>query len=378
MKTRINQIYEDYWNYTAAFTNFNGKLFIGVLSTCIEFIDSWRNEPYSPDKNKRSQLFLQDRYPSTAKEEEDRLITQRKRWNQLVKLGFIRPFLDGYPDETKDYISAKTERKRKSILSKIVYKYANFLNSTTNDIRTEQLAFFIKSLEEVGSISEKQLATLMTIDIKKFGKDCVTEDDLEWQYANYDVEGFYKRKYNQVQHLKNVLGKLEDLALLDGVLYFREDISQLLSDKESKKEVRDPYLQRIYKSELEDESMTQLLSSIPKCMLEGLSYPVLIASHIKPYIRCNASEAFDVNNGLLLSKNVDSLFDLGYITFNDDGSIVTAKDLSQDVAIHIKEYHLPDCFINKSRMDYMKYHRSNVFEKRYNSYSAKHYVLGTV
>ena len=132
MRNRVNQVYEKYWNYTAAFTDFEDTLFRGVLAACVEFIDAHRNEQYSPEKNKESWKFLQSRYPSLAKKEEDAWVTQRKKWNQLVKLGFIRPYLSGYPIETMEYLSATTARKRKSILSKIVYKYANFLNSTTN------------------------------------------------------------------------------------------------------------------------------------------------------------------------------------------------------------------------------------------------------
>lgn len=367
MRNRVNQVYEKYWNYTAALTNFEGKLFRGVLAACVEFIDAHKAEPYSAKKNYESQEFLQIHYPSMGKK--DPKATQRKRWNQLVKLGFIRPFLNGYPIETKEYLSATTERKRKSILSKIVYKYANFLNSTTNDIHTDQLMFFIKSLEEIGSISEMQLATMMTIDIRDFDKEYATIDDLNRQYAEVDVEDFYERKYNQVSHLKNVLGKLEDLTVRDKVLYFKTDADRLFGDEESRKNVRDPYLQRVYKSELEEESCIHFECDTPKCMLEGLSYPVLIASHIKPYSHCkdDVREQFDVNNGLLLSKSTDSLFDLGYITFDNNGIIVPSKVLDSDMINYLSKLRLHRDFINPKRMDYMEYHRNVVFEKRYSA-----------
>ena len=113
-------------------------------------------------------------------------------------------------------------------------------------------------------------------------------------------------------------------------------------------------------------------------MLEGISHPVLIASHIKPYKDSNSEEAFDVNNGLLLSKNTDSLFDLGYITFNNDGTICPSKVLSNDVIEHITQFRLNEHFINEKRLDYMAYHRAQVFEKRYNSYLAKKYIFEAV
>lgn len=368
MRTRVDQKYEKYWNYTAAFTDFNGKKFRGVLKACVDFIDAHKEEAYSSIKNKESQKYLQKKYPSSAKGE-DALITQRKKWNQLVKLGFIRPKLGGYPEETKDYLEAKTTRKRGIILSKIVYKYANFLNSTTNDIKTQQLAFFIKSLEEIGSFSEIQLATLMTIDINQYKKGYITKEELEHQYDVIDVEDFMSRKYNQVAHLRNVLGKLEDLKLHDGVLYFKTDADLLFGDEETRKSIRDPYLQRVYKSELEEESCIHFKSKSPKCMLEGLSYPVLIASHIKPYKDCKdgGPDQFNVNNGLLLSKSLDSLFDLGYITFNSDGTIIPSIVLKtdKDMVSFLSKFKLDKDFLNPSREMYMKYHRKNVFEKRF-------------
>lgn len=377
MRNRVNQIYERYWNYTAAFTDFESNLFKGVLSTCLDFIDDHKSEPYSSNKNRDSWKYLQSRYPSFAIREEDAWVTQRKRWNQLVKLGFIYPFLNGYPNEAREYLVASTARKRKSILSKIVYKYANFLNSTTNDIHTKQLTFFLKSLEEVGSFSEMELATLMTIDIQEFGKEFVTKEDLNRQYSEVDIEDFYQRKYNQVSHLKNLFGKLDDLVLHENVLYFKTDAESLFGSEINKKDMRDPYLQRVYKTELEEESCTHFETDTAKCMVEGLSYPVLIASHIKPYSHCKNDEPaqFDVNNGLLLSKNMDSLFDLGYMTFDNEGVIIPSKILKEEIVNNLSHYRLLKEFINPKRMEYMEYHRNMVFEKRYSTSSVKKYVF---
>lgn len=46
---------------------------------------------------------------------------------------------------------------------------------------------------------------------------------------------------------------------------------------------------------------------------------VLIASHIKPWARCTTyEERVGVTNGLLLTPNLDKLFDIGLITFDDN------------------------------------------------------------
>lgn len=361
MRNRVNQIYEDYWNYTAAFTDFNGVKFLNVLQSIKDFIDEHSDEPYSAEKYSSAQQAVQAAVPV------NNMLSQRKRLNQLVKLGFISPFLNGYAPEVEDFLVAATSRRRQSILSKIVYKYANLLNAMTNDVHTHQLTFFIKSLEELGCISERDLATLMTIDIEQFGKEYATREDIDRQYRDVDVDGFIARKYNQIGHLKNLFGKLDDLVEHDGTIYFKTDADRLFADDSQKKAVRDPYLQRVYKSELEEESCIHYGSETPKCMLDGLSHPVLIASHIKPYSHCDdgSADQFDLNNGLLLNKAFDSLFDLGYITFSNEGLIIPSQVLADDIKNHLSNYSLHSDFITPKRLEFMEYHRANVFDKRY-------------
>lgn len=363
MKNRINQLYEKYWNYTAAFTDLSSEKFIKTLEICLDFIDNNKDKNFHTDKlYDRIQEELQKKLPLAGS---DWGASQRKRINQLVKLGFIKPFLSSYPSLSRDYISANTERKRQSILSKIVYHYANFCNATTNDIHTAQLRFFIKSLEEIGSFSKKDLATLMTIDIASFGKDHANREDLKNQRKIYDVRGFMDRKKSQISHLKNILGKIDDLMVHKNMICFKTNAENLFGSDIPPKKHRDSYLQRIYKYELFDESCSLYGCAKPKCMLENRSYPVLMASHIKPYKDCDEKDQFNVNNGLLLSRNIDSLFDLGYITFDDDGTIIPSQSLEQDVKEYLASFRLEKRFINPERMKYMKYHRQYVFEKRF-------------
>ena len=374
MANKIDQIYEDYWAYTAAWTDLNGDKFLNVLRCCINFFDAHDINNYSSEFYDKLQHEVQ-------------LITGiggasvRKGINQMVKIGFLKPYLNGYIPEAKLYIQAVTERKRYSLLSKTVYSYGNFLNSMTSPSveGNGQIKFLLKTLEEVGCIDKRALISLMTVDLDDYPKGYLTKEELDAVYQRVVDIDFIERKYNQLGHLMNLLSKLDDLKSHDGALYFKTDADRLFGDdSETRKNVRDPYLQRVYKSELEDESIAFYKSETPKCMLEGISHPVLIASHIKPYKDSNSEEAFDVNNGLLLSKNTDSLFDLGYITFNNDGTICPSRVLSNDVIEHITQFRLNEHFINEKRLDYMAYHRAQVFEKRYNSYLAKKYIFEAV
>jgi putative restriction endonuclease len=74
-----------------------------------------------------------------------------------------------------------------------------------------------------------------------------------------------------------------------------------------------------------------LLKRNSKCRLCGVTdRRFLIASHIKLWRKSNDIERLDVNNGLLLCPNHDALFDKGYISFNDNGSIFISDSLDQD------------------------------------------------
>lgn len=371
MRNRENQIYEEYWSYTAAYTDLNGEDFISVLKVCVDFFDEQNNTTYAADK-------YEDLQQRVCRITGITLPSVRKAINQLVKLGFLKPYLQGYVPEAKEYAIALTDKKRKSLLSKIVYNHCNFNNSMTKPDVTGygQIKFFLKTLEEVGVVDNKSLTALMAIDINKYPKGFLNQDELDEVFHYANKLGFIDRKYNQISHLKNLLGRLEDLQVHENAIYFKTDAIRLFGDdEETRKSVRDPYLQRVYKAELEDESTLVYNSEKPKCMLEGLTYPVLIASHIKPYKSSNPDEAFDVNNGLLLSKNTDSLFDLGYMTFASDGTIIPSKVLCSDIIAYLSQYKLNKSFINPKRMKYMEYHRNHVFEKRFSTDRYRNYTI---
>ncbi|MCY1377701.1 hypothetical protein D9M69_652870 [compost metagenome] len=54
---------------------------------------------------------------------------------------------------------------------------------------------------------------------------------------------------------------------------------------------------------------------------------MLVASHIYPWRFCDQTQKTDRHNGLLLSAPLDSLFDRGLISFDDQGNILLSKKL---------------------------------------------------
>jgi hypothetical protein len=106
-----------------------------------------------------------------------------------------------------------------------------------------------------------------------------------------------------------------------------------------------------------------LLRKEKACRITGISDKrLLIASHIKPWSESTDREKLDPNNGLLLSPNLDKVFDEGLITFNSAGKLLISKDISQQnlrkLGISTNANIGP---LNISQKRYMKYHRERIF-----------------
>lgn len=121
-------------------------------------------------------------------------------------------------------------------------------------------------------------------------------------------------------------------------------------------------LQSFYKDTLFHEFEHQ-------CPLCHIHLPhMLIASHIKPFRDCaHIYEPIDHNNGLLLCRNHDYLFDQGYFSFNDDGSLLMCDEFMQHEpfdAFNIKkDFKLPNRYLSEERKAFLAYHRKNIYKK---------------
>lgn len=85
---------------------------------------------------------------------------------------------------------------------------------------------------------------------------------------------------------------------------------------------------------------------------------ILVASHIKPWRSSSNSERLDLFNGLLLTPNYDKLFDCGFISFDDNGTIIFSKEFpkSERTILHIhNDEHLR--IIDFRHFEFLKYHR---------------------
>ena len=97
---------------------------------------------------------------------------------------------------------------------------------------------------------------------------------------------------------------------------------------------------------------------ITKCKI----LTILISSHIKSWKESDSQERLDVENGILLSPNVDSLFDKHLISFSDSGEMLLSDKISNDVLNKLGIDKNVTLTISDGMKKYLKRHRE-IFHK---------------
>ena len=137
------------------------------------------------------------------------------------------------------------------------------------------------------------------------------------------------------------------------------DIENIIEDKTIAETEKSTYINtRIGQGKYRRE----LIGYWEACALTGFADArFLVASHIKPWKVSNNKERLDSYNGLLLLPNLDKIFDLGFITFKNNGKIIVSDYLEETDKLGVKA----DMQINldNRHQEYIQYHRKEVFEK---------------
>ena len=102
-----------------------------------------------------------------------------------------------------------------------------------------------------------------------------------------------------------------------------------------------------------------------KCSITSCQQTALLkASHIKPWRDSSNTERLDPFNGLLLTPNLDTLFDGGFITFDKTGELVVSTSIDIDT---LKAFGIDTksklSILDKRIERYLKYHRKHIFRE---------------
>lgn len=90
---------------------------------------------------------------------------------------------------------------------------------------------------------------------------------------------------------------------------------------------------------------------------------ILRASHIKPWRNSNNKERLNVYNGLLLTPNLDGLFDKGFISFEDNGKIIISEKISGENMAKLGVDSEMKISVHKKHIRFIKWHRENILIK---------------
>lgn len=155
-------------------------------------------------------------------------------------------------------------------------------------------------------------------------------------------------------------GNINEFIIPEGSMEYKIEEILLLTEKEIEVTEREQIIktrigQIIFKK--------TLVIKHNKCNLCGVADErFLVASHIKPWSKSNNQERLDVNNGMLLCPNHDSLFDKGYISFNDNGIIIITNSLDETTKQFLNIHENMFVRFNEYQKGYLKWHRENILK----------------
>ncbi|GLQ71650.1 HNH endonuclease [Vibrio penaeicida] len=176
-----------------------------------------------------------------------------------------------------------------------------------------------------------------------------------------------KARKLELFQIRDKKGKGMYSAALSHYHKFLADVSQIDVNADIKQVMTDKTLSDTEKSILVKTRMgqggfrTKLIKMWGCCAVTGYrNTQLLLASHIKPWRDSSNEERLDKFNGLLLLANLDKAFDLGFISFSDQGKVMISSQLESPKVIGLDESMSFNIALEHKR--YLAYHRAELFK----------------
>lgn len=203
-------------------------------------------------------------------------------------------------------------------------------------------------------------------DAKCFANWICDEDNFVWlnEPINIKSEDFTGKSklsshYGTTQEVKDWMGEWA-ISLIDENFDIQKIISEHKKNRKQKSK-KTTQVSLIAARRGQGQFRQDLLDKWNyACSVTGFSLQELLrASHILPWKKADDDQRLDCENGLLLTANLDALFDKALISFDDDGRIVISENISSE---NIDRLGLNDLKMrekpSKKMKTYLKYHRA--------------------
>ena len=207
--------------------------------------------------------------------------------------------------------------------------------------------FYIGCIEDSWDIIRNiSLPKVTTLNIYKLVNIESNEDVLFYFELIYDNSNSKEIKYSRKKIENDVIQEIENDTTIDST-----ERTSIIKSRKGQGKFR-----------------SNVLSIMPSCPFTNISLTSLLrASHIMPWAKCETNaQRLDGYNGLSLTPTYDVLFDLGLISFNNDGSLLISSRLSKDIksSLNLIEGNIYNIENKSGKKDfYLDYHRNHVFMK---------------
>lgn len=233
-------------------------------------------------------------------------------------------------------------------------------------------------------LKENTVLSDASIEHYERGFRAASKDLLEWNViskplsemtlAEYEVALFLAFENSEFQTKNKVGGRMYSNSLKHYASFLKMDSSEtVVTDKLTEAVENEQSLSQTEKTAIIKSRIGQglfrkkLLAKYEgRCIITGIAEPkLLIASHIKPWSVSSNENRLSAENGLLLNSLYDKMFDLGLITFSENGKIMVSRELKKETVtqIGIKTDFAYSLKASPLLLENMEYHRDVVFLK---------------
>lgn len=184
----------------------------------------------------------------------------------------------------------------------------------------------------------------------------IAEPEIRDKYLGKSLENICKKGQYSFKYLP--IHDNNNDEVIEEIQKIEKEVELLNIDEESKKAIVNV---RVNQGKFRDLLLKRYNNKCCLCAVKNQKF--LIASHIKPWAKSEPKEKADIDNGFLLCPNHDRLFDKGYITFDDDGTIIISSKLSKDNSMYLNvdsKMHIEQ--LTKGNRKYLEFHRKKVFD----------------
>lgn len=256
--------------------------------------------------------------------------------------------------------------EKKDLLKYIDDAYQEYM-FPTQDYRSDVTSMYNELKKETENIQEELLKY-------KFRK---TFDSQNRYYLVLVDGGDNRKNYNYIRNIalprvtKYCFIKFKDKNTNKMYIYMRpilfndlkvkEEIDEILIETNSDNSAEKKQIRRLKQGKYRQD----LLENMPYCPFTHVADDrILVACHIKPFSVCNNDEErYDCKNGITMTPTYHTLFDLGFISFEDDGKLLVSPFLSNITKQRLNLKDGQNIRLQTGSAKYLEYHRNNIFCK---------------